>query len=339
MEIPSQPHHFHSDTILNPFPNFSFHSNKENFEVSPFENTFHSMKENFDISHLEKQEKQQKNLNQQENNKKKRYQENKQDKNTMLIILDYAVNIQEYRGRWSIPDFYDAKAWSLLNGTLLFGEKRWYIDLKQDLVQSGLEILEGIIKELIEQKEFEPPPRLAIYSDGPRQFKSNSYILFLATRMRKIFQKVEIYTFVAYHGKSACDMHFGSIAKNKKSYGDITSVKDLQNYLGSCLKNTQCKILYPRKGSFKVIQRIPDLRKFHLIRRYNDSLWYEEKLPTQEETQKLKKKNPTKKRRKTDSISPKSISQPISKDPLITRRKYNLRKKQAPERFQKFQVS
>eukprot|EP01156_Anaeramoeba_ignava_P000267 Anaeramoba_ignava/a103023_11.p1 GENE.a103023_11~~a103023_11.p1 ORF type:complete len:102 (+),score=31.18 a103023_11:154-459(+) len=53
MEIPSQPHHFHSDTILNPFPNFSFHSNKENFEVSPFENTFHSMKENFDISQLE----------------------------------------------------------------------------------------------------------------------------------------------------------------------------------------------------------------------------------------------------------------------------------------------
>eukprot|EP01156_Anaeramoeba_ignava_P015581 Anaeramoba_ignava/a614228_8.p1 GENE.a614228_8~~a614228_8.p1 ORF type:complete len:129 (-),score=23.01 a614228_8:245-631(-) len=80
---------------------------------------------------------------------------------------------------------------------------------------------------------------------------------------------------------------------------------------------------YPQNFPLPIIQFIPD----------------EEKLPTQEETQKLKKKNPTKKRRKTDSISPKSISQPISKDPLITRRKYNLRKKQAPERFQKFQVS
>ncbi|KAJ5079105.1 ubiquitin carboxyl-terminal hydrolase [Anaeramoeba ignava] len=200
---------------------------------------------------------------------KKLYNTKIEDPNTLVVILDFSVNIQERRDKWETPEFYTSKSWILLNATLML-DKIQYLDFitndnhkDQQMVYFILGKLQESIMEKIKNQEIGQKEKICFFSDGGNHLHNNVVISRIINLFYPHFKDIEIFFFEAYHGKSACDRHFGLISRQKKSFGDILSLKDLDIFL-SGLNNTSCfPMEIDRSKLITVDFKIKDFKKYH----------------------------------------------------------------------------
>jgi len=85
-----------------------------------------------------------------------------------------------------------------------------------------------------------------IFSDGGSHIKNNLVVSAMFSILSRFGLGICVHWFVSYHGKSACDRHFGSITRQIKHYGeDVTTIRVLETCLNTLSNTTACILRTP----------------------------------------------------------------------------------------------
>jgi len=145
--------------------------------------------------------------------------------------MDFSANISNRVTYQTSKEYFENTSWPCFNITTFnqsLGFFYWDFLAKKGTRKNSIFVYFSL-KMLIEH--FQIPEHISeihVFSDGGAHLKNSLVLSSVFSLFEPWRRPLTVHWFVSYHGKSACDRHFGMINRQKANFrGEVRTIQDL----------------------------------------------------------------------------------------------------------------